>query len=281
MPAVDKSLVRLKLHYLLHGMGGSPVVPFGSLVGRQLGVNPASMGVIFALMPCVGLVLKPLLGGIADKYGAKKRVLMLVILSAMVNYSLLPLLPSLPTTSTSLFSCSGEHGSSSVQLRTTDPCLPKRLETVFNNQSLQCSAACEGSTSPLVVDIQPGLAITSKDLLLLPVASPCTRGARTCTQVTCPDSPQLAHLLNSQGGEDRENQLATSQLWLFVLVLVLASLSFSCGCTFQESICHEVLGTTNYNHNNPTLRCWARRLRRNTASNACGRPSGAPSLSIF
>ena len=96
MPAVDKSLVRLKLHYLLHGMGGSPVVPFGSLVGRQLGVNPASMGVIFALMPCVGLVLKPLLGGIADKYGAKKRVLMLVILSAMVNYSLLPLLPSLP-----------------------------------------------------------------------------------------------------------------------------------------------------------------------------------------
>ena len=186
MPAVDKSLVRLKLHYLLHGMGGSPVVPFGSLVGRQLGVNPASMGVIFALMPCVGLVLKPLLGGVADKYGAKKRVLMLVILSAMVNYSLLPLLPSLPTTSTSLFSCSGEHGSSNVQLRTTDPCLPKRLETVFNNQSLQCSAACEGSTSPLVVDIQPGLAITSKDLLLLPVASPCTRGARTCTQHPSP-----------------------------------------------------------------------------------------------
>ena len=272
MPAVDKSLVRLKLHYLLHGMGGSPVVPFGSLVGRQLGVNPASMGVIFALMPCVGLVLKPLLGGIADKYGAKKRVLMLVILSAMVNYSLLPLLPSLPTTSTSLFACPGEHGSSSVQLRSTDPCLPKRLEAVFNNQSLQCSAACEGSTSPLVVDIQPGLAITSKDSLLLPVASPCTRGARTCTQVKCPASPQLAHLLNSQGGEDRENQLATSQLWLFVLVLVLASLSFGCGCTFQESICHEVLGTTNYNHNNPTLRCWARRLRRNTASNACGRP---------
>ena len=52
----DQSLVRLKLHYLLHGMGGSPVVPFGSLVGRQLGVNPAGMGLVFGLIPLVGSV---------------------------------------------------------------------------------------------------------------------------------------------------------------------------------------------------------------------------------
>ena len=246
MFSIDGSLVRLKLHYLLHGMGGSPVVPFGSLIGRQLGVKPASMGVIFALMPCAGLVLKPLLGGIADKYGAKKKVLMLVILSAMLNYSLLPLLPSLPTSSTSLLSCSESEkpGSSSLQLRTTDPCMPTRLATVFTNQSLECTATCELSNSPLVINLQPGLALTSKDSLLLPVASKCITGSQLCSQLECPNSPQLAHMLNNQGEEESSgSQLATSQLWLFVLVLVLASLSFGCGCTFQESICHEVLGS--------------------------------------
>ena len=50
----DPSLLRLKLHYLLHGMGGSPIVPFGSLLGRRLGVTAASMGVVFALIPLVG-----------------------------------------------------------------------------------------------------------------------------------------------------------------------------------------------------------------------------------
>ena len=244
MFSVDKSLVRLKLHYLLHGMGGSPVVPFGSLIGRQLGVNPASMGIIFALMPCVGLVLKPLLGGIADKYGAKKRVLVLVILSAMLNYSLLPLLPSLPTSSTSLLSCSESEklGPSSLQLRTTDPCLPTRLATVFTNLSLECTATCEASTSPLSINLQPGLAKPSKDSLLLPVASKCISGSQLCSQLECPSSPQLAHILNNQG-ESSGSQLASGQFWLFVLVLVLASLSFGCGCTFQESICHEVLGS--------------------------------------
>lgn len=244
MFSVDQSLVRLKLHYLLHGMGGSPVVPFGSLLGRQLGVNPASMGVIFAIMPCAGLVLKPLLSGIADKYGAKKRVLMLVILSAMLNYSILPLLPSLPTSSTSLLSCSESEklGSSSLQLRTTDPCLPTRLATVFNNQSLECTATCEVSPSPLLINLRPGLALPSKDSLLLPVGSSCIIGSQLCSQLECPNSPQLAHILNSQG-ESSGSQLSFSQLWLFVLVLVLASLSFGCGCTFQESICHEVLGS--------------------------------------
>ena len=245
MFSVDKSLVRLKLHYLLHGMGGSPVVPFGSLIGRQLGVNPASMGVVFALMPFAGLVLKPLLGGIADKYGAKKRVLMLVIFSAMVNYSLLPLLPSIPTSSTSLLSCSesGRLGSSSLQIRTTDPCLPMRLATLFTNQSLECTASCELSTSPLLISLQPGLVFPTKSSLLLPVVSECTIGSQLCSQLECPNSPQLAHILNNQGDEESSgSQLATSQLWLFILILVLASLSFGCGCTFQESICHEVLG---------------------------------------
>ena len=226
---------RLKLHYLLHGMGGSPVVPFGSLVGRQLGVSPASIGLTFLLMPLAGLVIKPLLGGLADKYGAKKRVLMLVILSAMVFYSILPLLPNLPTSSTSLLSCSPT--SSTLQLRTTDPCLTSRLVSMFNHSTVECTASC--TSTPLSMKLQPGLAAATDGALLLPVISPCPSPHLSCTSITCPSSPQLAHLLNSQG-EDHEDQLGTYQLWLFILVLILASVSFGCGCTFQESICHEV-----------------------------------------
>ena len=38
-----------------------------SLVGRQLGVSPQGMGFIFAFIPIAGIVVKPFLGGIADK----------------------------------------------------------------------------------------------------------------------------------------------------------------------------------------------------------------------
>ena len=39
-----------------------------SLVGRQMGVSPQGMGFIFAFIPIAGIVVKPFLGGIADKY---------------------------------------------------------------------------------------------------------------------------------------------------------------------------------------------------------------------
>ena len=56
---VDGSLVRLKLHYLLHGLGGSPLVPYGSLVGRQLGVSAQGMGLVAVLPSLVINTLPP------------------------------------------------------------------------------------------------------------------------------------------------------------------------------------------------------------------------------
>ena len=80
----ERNLAKLKLHYMLHGMGGSPIVPFGynnmlitiviytcyflrSLVGRQLGITAQSMGLVFCAVPIAGIIIKPLLGGVADK----------------------------------------------------------------------------------------------------------------------------------------------------------------------------------------------------------------------
>ena len=81
----ERNLFKLKLHYMLHGMGGSPIVPFGyfhlfpylingihvsllrSLVGRQLGITAQSMGLVFCAVPIAGIIIKPLLGGVADK----------------------------------------------------------------------------------------------------------------------------------------------------------------------------------------------------------------------
>ena len=76
---------------MLHGMGGSPIVPFGyidyriesidmfnsqvyiwcflcrSLIGRQLGIRAHSMGLVFCSVPIAGIIIKPFLGGVADK----------------------------------------------------------------------------------------------------------------------------------------------------------------------------------------------------------------------
>ena len=46
-----------------------------SLVGRQLGINAAGMGLVFCVVPIVGLFFKPLMGGLADKYEVTCRLL--------------------------------------------------------------------------------------------------------------------------------------------------------------------------------------------------------------
>ena len=38
-----------------------------SLVGRQLGITAHSMGLVFCAVPIAGIIIKPLLGGVADK----------------------------------------------------------------------------------------------------------------------------------------------------------------------------------------------------------------------
>ncbi|XP_077485858.1 major facilitator superfamily domain-containing protein 6-like isoform X1 [Amblyomma americanum] len=68
LPAcVNRKLLPFKLHYFLFIAGEAGVGPYIAVVGRQNGIGPATMAVIFAVMPLTAVVFKPICGFIIDK----------------------------------------------------------------------------------------------------------------------------------------------------------------------------------------------------------------------
>ncbi|XP_075552683.1 major facilitator superfamily domain-containing protein 6-A-like isoform X1 [Dermacentor variabilis] len=68
LPAcVNRKLLPFKLHYFLFIAGEAGVAPYIAVVGRRNGIGPATMAVIFTVMPLTAVVFKPVCGFIIDR----------------------------------------------------------------------------------------------------------------------------------------------------------------------------------------------------------------------
>lgn len=75
------------------------------LYGRQLGLSIAQIGLLSSLAATVSLVLKPVMGGVADRWGLRRSLVV-----ALVVRSLLCLSYAVTTVPWQLFSVRGAHG---------------------------------------------------------------------------------------------------------------------------------------------------------------------------
>ncbi|XP_077541492.1 major facilitator superfamily domain-containing protein 6-like isoform X2 [Haemaphysalis longicornis] len=64
---INRKLLQFKLHYFFIVAGQGGVLPYLAVVGRQNGIGPATMAVIFAIMPLTSVVFKPICGFIIDR----------------------------------------------------------------------------------------------------------------------------------------------------------------------------------------------------------------------
>lgn len=61
-------------------IGTGPVVPFLSTYAKQLGFSSSTVGVMYTVMPFMGMIAKPLFGAIADRYKCQKIIFLTFIL---------------------------------------------------------------------------------------------------------------------------------------------------------------------------------------------------------
>jgi hypothetical protein len=139
----------------------------------------------------------------------------------------------------------------------------EKLQRMFNDSHIICDMECaspEKKTKKEAVEklsltagmndtvyhkslqLFPGRVLDLGDGLQLPVQlGPCnTRPVKMACTFSCESAQDLAQIINRP--KDGSSVFNYGEYWLFVLIITLASLSFGSGCTFQESICHEVLG---------------------------------------
>ncbi|XP_022177883.1 major facilitator superfamily domain-containing protein 6-like [Myzus persicae] len=77
---INKKLILLKIHYFLSLAGLTPLLGFLSTILRQRGYSSVIVGLIFTFLPLPGLLIRPIVGGITDKYKCRKFVFILIMI---------------------------------------------------------------------------------------------------------------------------------------------------------------------------------------------------------
>ncbi|VVC36471.1 Major facilitator superfamily domain,Major facilitator superfamily associated domain [Cinara cedri] len=90
---IDKSLLLMKMNYFF-GIGGfSPYMPFLTTIARQRGYSAFVVGFMNMLQPIPGLVARPIIGALTDRYKCRRAVF---ITSIVLIFSLMCMLWVIP-----------------------------------------------------------------------------------------------------------------------------------------------------------------------------------------
>jgi len=139
---INRDLLPIKAHYFLFNGGTAPLMPFIPVIAKQLGVNQVGVGVMYMILPFIGLVAKPLFGFISDKFRIGKIIFMLAITLTGVFFSSICFIPGKPTEAILNLDCS----SNATMLKTCDGIGSCTFEELRLNSSvndiMQCSLNC-------------------------------------------------------------------------------------------------------------------------------------------
>ncbi|KAH7946809.1 hypothetical protein HPB52_004431 [Rhipicephalus sanguineus] len=95
LPAcVNRKLLPFKLHYFLFSAGEAGVTPYIAVVGRRNGIGPATLAVIFAIMPLTAVVFKPVCGFIIDRTRNVTAVILVLQVLCTIFYGIAFFCPS-------------------------------------------------------------------------------------------------------------------------------------------------------------------------------------------
>jgi hypothetical protein len=122
---VNKELLPRKGHYFLFNAGTGPVQPFLSTYARQLGFSSVVVGVIYTILPICGMLAKPLIGAISDRFRCQKIMFLAGQLLTAAAFLAINFSPEIPKDQKVHFSCEGDavFDTSPNAKSTVDDCL--------------------------------------------------------------------------------------------------------------------------------------------------------------
>lgn len=123
----------------------APVIPFLPILARHLGFSGTIVGVIYTILPICGMLAKPLMGAVADRFRIKK--LLFIIFEIITAAALLPInyIPKIPTESKVHFAC--DNGAAVIDtspgVAIKDDCILSQIKLEKGiNSTLHCNLQC-------------------------------------------------------------------------------------------------------------------------------------------
>ncbi|XP_050443466.1 major facilitator superfamily domain-containing protein 6-A-like isoform X2 [Adelges cooleyi] len=145
MPLIqlDVKMLPMKVHYFLYMGGVAPIVSFLPTIAKQLGYSPMVVGTIYAILPILSLITKPVVGAIVDQYRVKKTVfLIFILISGLISFALM-FIPEVPLDTKAQLSCEGLTYLNVYHDGHVSECDAKRVMDMTSEGLIGCQMKCE------------------------------------------------------------------------------------------------------------------------------------------
>uniref|UniRef100_A0A224XLK4 Putative transporter n=1 Tax=Panstrongylus lignarius TaxID=156445 RepID=A0A224XLK4_9HEMI len=141
---VDMNLLPMKGHYFLFNAGTAPVVPFITTLAKQLGFSSFIVGIVYTFLPIMGMLAKPTMGALADRFHCQKTLFLVFITLVMAFFFLIPFIPPLPSDSRANIHCNLDSVVQICSDALSDSCYERKITDFGNdNSTIKCKMSCK------------------------------------------------------------------------------------------------------------------------------------------
>lgn len=118
--------------------GTAPIVPFLPVYAKQLGFSSVLVGLIYSVLPLMGMLAKPLMGAIADKFHCHKGLFVSFIIVSIVSFFSMMYIPPIGTRELKLDIQCDSLSEVKICNSGNDKCLLDRVSSEEKESSIQC-----------------------------------------------------------------------------------------------------------------------------------------------
>ncbi|KAK8387680.1 hypothetical protein O3P69_018289 [Scylla paramamosain] len=204
---INKKLLPIKVHYFLRYAGAAPLVMLLPLIVRSKGLSPQTVGVLWTVMPMVGLIANSICGMLADYFKAYRTIFLASITSLTVGLVAMYWIPELPV--------AAQASEETFNL------------TLLGNATLSSSAFLANSSTLALelAGVDPEMTVGEGQAA--PLALPPGKGTSGIPEET----------------ESVASFLHYPQFWIIVLALLLEQMGITICIMMSDSVCFQILGS--------------------------------------
>ncbi|XP_012279437.1 major facilitator superfamily domain-containing protein 6 [Orussus abietinus] len=277
---INKDLVPIKAHYFLYNAATGPIVPFLPTIAKQLGFSGFLVGTMYTLLPISGLIAKPLLGGLADKFNLHKSILLIFQVLLVIGFSIIYFIPEIESSATAYLTCNKE---AFIEICSKKGFSNGVLRNVISstNVNLECQLSCNASTEiyeelcsnwravqfcgvakqnvsegttfnftaqfNVYENLQEGscIDVRVRNVTFFDgiIHKPfCERHIRPKCTIGCKNVPEMSHLLKEASQDESNSQAWTYQFHIYLWAAVISWIGMAVVVSIGDTICLNILG---------------------------------------
>ncbi|XP_064101178.1 major facilitator superfamily domain-containing protein 6-like protein A isoform X2 [Macrobrachium nipponense] len=241
---VNRKLLPIKTHYFLQYAGSAFMIMVLPLIVRQKGVPAQGIGIVFTILPIVGLFVNSLAGTLADYFRAHKIIFLATIVSITYGFLSIYYLPDIPGSDMSYLSALGTRAniSGTAEAATESDNLPerRRRDTHLPHIPSFLGHDVTENKDPFIPRITPELA-TEKDLVRLLSLNTTNAG----------DNEEDVE--ENSRDFDLSNLFRLPQFWLIFLSVMAAHIGLNLSIMMADSVCFQLLDSEGHKYGQQRL----------------------------